>query len=157
MAYACPVCDEPQVDAGHLADHVAFTALTGDEAHETWLDETVGDWGDLGQSALAEIVVEHAEETAFPIDFDDDEVGPHAGHDHGDGAGAGQDHGHRGPPASRAPAADDEDVRNVIDEARDMTRRMQGEDTDDSDGTEAGDDSDAEDAGSDDDPDNETQ
>lgn len=157
MAYACPVCAEPQVDAVHLADHLAFTAIVGDDAHEAWLDETVGEWGDRSREDLAAAVVDHAEETDFPIDIDDEDVGRAErgvrGHDHG-GEGVGHSRGERpsqrppaadappaDTPAADAPSADDETVEDVLDEAREYTRRMQGDDGSDDDAS-AGDDAD---------------
>jgi len=80
MGYVCPVCSDPQADATHLANHLAFTALTGGQDHEAWLDDTVGEWGQLGESELADIVVEEAEETEFPQVFE--ESGVDTDHDH---------------------------------------------------------------------------
>lgn len=150
MAYACPVCSEPQVDAEHLANHVAFTAIGGDDAHEEWLDATVPEWGQLGQAELADVVVDHAEETEFPIDVESEEVGGHA-HDHDHGAGRS---GAVDVPASATPAGDlDEDARDVLEEARELTRQMhEGEGVDDgqegadeTEGDRGGDDSDGDD------------
>lgn len=143
MAYACPVCGEPQVDAVHLADHLAFTAIAGDDAHEAWLDETVGEWGDRSREDLAEAVVDHADETDFPIDDEElgrAEQGEH-GHDHAHGGEDVQGHSggerrpQRGPsaadappadtPAADAPTADDDAVEDVLAEAREYTREMQ--------------------------------
>jgi hypothetical protein len=66
MGYACPVCDDPQADATHLANHLAFTALTGGDDHEAWLDEHVPAWGQHGETELAAEVVDHADEREFP-------------------------------------------------------------------------------------------
>lgn len=123
MAYACPVCAEPQVDPAHLANHVAFTAITGDDAHEEWLEATVGEWGQMGQDELADVVVEHAAETAFPVA----DVEGHGGHEHG----RDHDHSHEQEPQQERPrsvSADvdalDEDAAEVLAEAREMTREM---------------------------------
>ena len=45
MGYACPVCDHPQADARHLANHLAFTALARGGDHEAWLDDAVAESG----------------------------------------------------------------------------------------------------------------
>jgi hypothetical protein len=121
MGYACPVCEAPQQDAGHLANHLAFTAMLGDEDHEAWLDEHAHGWADQGERELANRVVEHAEETEFPQVFEDttgddgdqrepaDERsgalfeddgahghahGPDHGHSHDSGHSPGHQHGH---------------------------------------------------------------
>lgn len=148
MGYACPVCADPQADAGHLANHLAFTAILGEEAHEAWLDEHAPGWGEMDEAGLAEAVVDDVEETTFPQVFDDtvggledspaepleersgalfDDDGPTEAHDHG------HDHGHephRGA-AGGAPAADapvDAETAAILEEAREMTRRLLGED-----------------------------
>ncbi|QGN07608.1 hypothetical protein Hrd1104_10055 [Halorhabdus sp. CBA1104] len=70
MGYACPVCTSPQADAKHLADHLAFTALLGDDDHESWLEEHAPDWEDADDDSLAEQVLEYAEETELSRDSD---------------------------------------------------------------------------------------
>lgn len=112
MGYACPVCDTPEVDGRHLANHVAFTALTGGDEHAAWLDEHVPEWGTLGEAALAEAVVPHAGETDA---LDAIEAGEEA------------------PAVDRDPAAMpdlDEDAAEVLAEAREYTRRMEADDAD---------------------------
>lgn len=127
MAYACPVCDEPQVDAEHLANHVAFTAIGGDADHEAWLDANAPEWGQLGQGELAEIVADHAEETEFPVDVEAGSSGGHAGgshdHSHGDGVAP--------PPSAAQPDDLDEDAQDVLAEARELTKQMREDGTDD--------------------------
>ncbi|WP_424000767.1 DUF5810 domain-containing protein [Haloarcula salina] len=142
MGYACPVCDDPQADARHLANHLAFTAMTGGDDHEAWLDEHVPGWGQLGEDELSEEVVDHAEETEFPQVFEDTVDRSGGGHDH--------DHGHGDLPqgASRhrgTNALRDQDSE-VLAEARELTRAMLDEDdeSDDSDGSAEGADADAE-------------
>lgn len=71
MGYACPVCETPQSDAGHLANHVAFTALLRGGDHETWLDEYVPEWEALGEAALGDRVAEHAATVEYPQVFED--------------------------------------------------------------------------------------
>ena len=142
MGYACPVCADPQADAGHLANHLAFTAMLGDEAHEEWLGEHAPGWESMGESDLAEVVREVAEETEFPQVFEDtagglsesdedpqersgalfeEDRGHGHEHDHGDAPA-----GHRGggPPL-------DEEAEAALQEAREMTRRMLEGDADD--------------------------
>ena len=151
MGYACPVCADPQADAGHLANHLAFTAMLGDEAHEEWLEEHAPGWESMSESDLAEVVRDVAEETEFPQVFEDTAGGlsesdedpqersgvlfeeDHGhGHDHDHEYGHGHGHGdapggHRGggPPL-------DEEAEAALQEAREMTRRMlEGDDADD--------------------------
>ncbi|NLV08860.1 hypothetical protein GOC74_02790 [Halomicrobium mukohataei] len=114
MGYACPVCEEPQADAGHLANHLAFTALTGGGDHEDWLDEHVPDWGDHGEDELAAEVVELAAETEFPFEA--------GGHDHQHGQGHGID-----PQQARERASGelDDEAAEILEEAREMTEAMQ--------------------------------
>ncbi|WP_136688730.1 DUF5810 domain-containing protein [Halorhabdus amylolytica] len=71
MGYACPVCEAPQADAKHLADHLAFTALLGDDEHEIWLEEHAPGWAEEDDAGLAERVVGEAEEVDLPVAGDD--------------------------------------------------------------------------------------
>lgn len=112
MGYACPVCGDPQQDAGHLANHLAFTALLGDDEHEAWLDDHAPDWAEAGESELAGRVVDHAEEREFPQVFEDTATDPPDREAGPEGAG-GID-----PPA-------DEATREVLAEARELTEAMQ--------------------------------
>ena len=66
MAYACPVCHEPQADGEHLANHLAFSALLGHDDHAEWLDEHAPDWNDDGPAELAARVTPHAETVDIP-------------------------------------------------------------------------------------------
>lgn len=144
MGYACPVCGTPEVDGRHLANHVAFTALTGDEAHEDWLDEQVPEWGELGEDELAERVVPHAEESDVADVFDEG-----GNHDHDHGAGGRPDVG-----GSATPVPDmDEETADVLAEAREYTRQMAESDDSEEHGTEA----DAEDGADDADASDETE
>ncbi|WP_049930137.1 DUF5810 domain-containing protein [Halosimplex carlsbadense] len=90
MGYACPVCGDPQTDAEHLANHLAFTAMLRGGDHEAWLDDRVDGWAALDPPELAERVVDHADEAEFPQVFEDTTDG----HDHG--GGYQHDHGHGG-------------------------------------------------------------
>jgi hypothetical protein len=169
MGYACPVCEDPQSDATHLANHLAFTAMLRGGEHGEWLDEHVPEWGELDEAELGERVAEHAEETAFPQVFEDttdrgpDGQGHSHSHDHGEGArghtgghGAGGRAGHTDPgdlPAGADALADealDEEAREAVAEAREMTRKRRenadvagadsegGDDAGDTDGTDDG-------------------
>lgn len=136
MGYACPVCETPQADGGHLANHLAFTALLHGDAHEDWLDEHVPGWHEEGEDELAGRAVEHAEEVAFPQVFEDTTEHTHARSDERvrergenrenprersrpidrDDRSIGGGHGSAGeldPTAAR-----------IVEEAREMTRRM---------------------------------
>lgn len=162
MGYECPVCATPQADARHLANHMAFTAVLGDEDHEAWLDDHAPGWADSGEAELAPRVAEHAPEGEFAQAFEDtagglgeddstdppgersgvlfdDEAHTHADgddHDHGHGIPLDPDragestHGDRTSHLAGAgtdPAELDEETREVLEEAREMTREMLAE------------------------------
>lgn len=82
MGYECPVCEIPQADGSHLANHVAFTAIIHGDEHEAWLDEHVSGWSDMGQDELADVLTEISEETTFPQVFEDTTTGGEHQHDH---------------------------------------------------------------------------
>ncbi len=131
MSYLCPVCAAPFGGGKPLADHLAVTAILHGGDHETWLNDTVADWASLSRADLGERVVDHAE-TAD----DHEHIGEHSHSDH--------EHSHSDPePASGLPngidaagsrreaggnTAVDADAQAIIDEARELTREMQGED-----------------------------
>ena len=71
MGYACPVCDAPQADGEHLANHLALTALLHGDDHAAWLDERVPDWTGRDPTGLAAAVVDHAEPTDHETVFED--------------------------------------------------------------------------------------
>jgi hypothetical protein len=128
MGYACPVCDDPQADAEHLANHLAFTALLGDDDHEAWLDEHAPDWDEADADALAATVTEIAEETDFPQVFEDTTQDHDHDHDHersgalfDDEARAVERGRERARDLSGLDAADEE----ILEEAREMTRQME--------------------------------
>ncbi len=135
MGYACPVCSDPQADAGHLANHLAFTALLGDDAHEAWLEEHAPGWSEMGERELATVVSERVEETEFPQMFDDTVGGletesesPDAersgalfeedGHDH--------EHAHGTPSSGQIDTSGptDAETERILEEAREMTQQM---------------------------------
>jgi len=138
MAYRCPVCDNPETDAEHLANHLAFTAVIRGDGHEDWLDEHVPGWGEENPETLAPKISEAVPEVEVP-EFDDD---GHDGHDHGarledELAKQGS---HRGPgaagssDAAGAPAGGrgdlSEEAAGVMQEARELTEAMYGLDDD---------------------------
>lgn len=123
MSYLCPVCEAPFGGGEPLADHLAVTAILHGGDHEVWLDETVADWDGLSPAELGERAVDHAETT---------DAHEHIGeHSHGDpepasGLPNGIDSG-----ASTRNAGDstlDADAQAIIEEARELTRAMQGDD-----------------------------
>jgi len=137
MGYVCPVCEDPQADGEHLANHLAFTAMLGDEAHETWLDDRAPDWAALDPPALAQRVVDYAEERDFPQVFEDTTNGD-GGREHGQEHSHEHEHGHRDGDAGIAdgvPGGVDADVPaansvpdDVLAEARELTRKRRGTD-----------------------------
>lgn len=127
MGYACPVCDVPQRDGKHLANHLAFTALLRHEDHEAWLNDHVDDWSDMNAPELADHVVEHAEERDFESVFEDTADGhDHAHHEH---AG----HGGQGSPAIRQDGNLDGEAQQVLREAQELTQQMMEGDGEDAD------------------------
>jgi len=141
MAYRCPVCDTPQTDAEHLANHLAFTAVIRGDAHEAWLDDHVPEWGGQNPETLAPAVAEAVPEVTVP-EFD---AGEDRGHDHG---GRLEDElarrtGHRGPGAAGGGEAGGRgdltgEAAGVMEEARQLTEQMYGLD-EDADATDAAD------------------
>jgi hypothetical protein len=129
MGYACPVCETPQRDGKHLANHLAFTAMLRHEEHEAWLDERVEGWSSLNPPELAEAVVPHAEETEYDEVFED----TLEGHDHG------REHDHSMPggvAAATGAGQLDAEAQQILTEARELTRRMMADDVGDSPGDE---------------------
>lgn len=132
MGYACPVCSDPQADAGHLANHLAFTAILGDADHETWLDEHVPEWDGMGESELAAVVTDYVEETEFPQVFEDtvgssedpeDPIEERSGALF-DESGSGHGHAHGHDHAASTPEPADAETEAILEEAREMTREM---------------------------------
>ncbi|GAA0248851.1 DUF5810 domain-containing protein [Haladaptatus pallidirubidus] len=89
MGFACPVCETPQSDGEHLANHLAFAAMLGDDDHETWLNEYTPGWNEQSPDELASRVTEHATEEEYPQVFED------TVHDHGHQHHGQQSHNHR--------------------------------------------------------------
>ncbi|EMA19672.1 DUF5810 domain-containing protein [Haloarcula argentinensis] len=138
MGYACPVCDDPQADDVHLANHLAFTAMTGGDDHEAWLDERVPEWGQLGEDELSTEVVEYAEETEFPQVFEDTVDRSDDGHSHDHAHGHGHGDLPQGADRHRGSNALSDHDSEVLAEARDLTREML-RDSDDETDSDAGD------------------
>ncbi len=123
MGYACPVCETPQTDARHLANHLAFTALLGDDDHESWLDDHAPGWEQSGEDDLAERIEGTASEVEYPQVFEDT-----TGHDHhGDDPQPGDLFDER---PTRGPSADanlDAETAAAIEQARAMTEQADGD------------------------------
>ncbi|QSG03843.1 DUF5810 domain-containing protein [Natranaeroarchaeum sulfidigenes] len=120
MGYACPVCEAPQADGEHLANHLAITAIMGREGHEEWLDEHAPEWEDSTRSELAEAVVEHVPETEFPQLFEDTTDG----HGHGGQSGATLEQEMARQTAGRGRGDLTDETRDVLAEARELTEEM---------------------------------
>lgn len=141
MGYACPVCETPQMDARHLANHLAFTALLGDDDHEQWLDEEVPGWESEGEAELAERVAPRAPDREFPQVFEDT-VSERADESDDQRAGGLFDDGDE-PLRGRRQTAPSDTVESVLAEARELTERRRAEHDDtDSDGGDSPDDGD---------------
>jgi len=138
MGYACPVCETPQRDGEHLANHLAFTAMLRGGDHEAWLSETVPEWETATPEALADTVVDHAPAAEYDEVFEDTTTDGHD-HDHGETGGRGQS---RGPGNTGRPTpngrgydetADEAVLDGVVAEARQLTAEMYGMDGADAD------------------------
>ena len=135
MGYACPVCDSPQADGEHLANHLAFAAMLHGGAHEAWLDERVPDWADRDPDGLAAAVTGHAEETDHETVFEDtagDRPDVGLGRAHGRGHEHEQSYRHG---EASSPGELDPETRRIVEEAMEMTQqRRTGDGRDRSDG-----------------------
>jgi hypothetical protein len=131
MGYACPVCETPQRDAEHLANHLAFTAMLHDDAHEAWLDEQAPGWAEAGADELAPVVAEAAPEAPYDEVFEERVPDRGGGHEHAHAP----DHDRSLPPGGAASVSGDLDAeaRQALAEAREMTRSMLAESEDDED------------------------
>jgi len=128
MGFSCPVCEDPQADGVHLANHLAITAMTRGGDHEAFLDEEVPNWQELGEEGLAERLRAVAEETEYPQVFEDTT----GSHDH--------EHGGKSPTDSVPYETDlpdglsDEESGEIMEEAMELTRkRRESEDADNGD------------------------
>ena len=146
MGYSCPVCEDPQADGVHLANHLAFTAMVRGGDHEAYLDEHVPGWAELSEDELAAELGDVAEETEYPQVFEDT---TEDGHDHGHAGHGAHDHGsghhdHGGSAGRGGPGDDplpsgtsvpepsqDDETEEILREARELTRkRREGGDHD---------------------------
>ncbi|KAB1187406.1 MULTISPECIES: DUF5810 domain-containing protein [Haloferax] len=113
MGYACPVCDAPQRDETHLANHLALQAIVHSDDHETWLDEHAPEWASMNAERLGPVVADLADEHEFDEVFEDTVDRTHH-HDHDQqqfgGHGAGQ--------------SLSGDAARILEEAKDLTREM---------------------------------
>ncbi|MEM4780468.1 MAG: DUF5810 domain-containing protein [Halalkalicoccus sp.] len=111
MGYACPVCAVPQQDPEHLANHLAFAAILGNEDHEEWLDEHVPGWGEMGPDELGERAATFAPEREFETTVEDP-------------AGRGAPRLEDAVPRQRGRQAVGGEESEILAEARAMTREM---------------------------------
>ncbi|WP_255192127.1 DUF5810 domain-containing protein [Natronobeatus ordinarius] len=120
MGYACPVCGAAQADEVHLANHLGVTASLGREDHLEWLAEYAPDWADCGPDELAAQVVEHAPEVDTPELEDED------GHADAPPLEAELARQTRLPGRGEltTPEASTAETERVLEEARELTRRM---------------------------------
>lgn len=136
MGYSCPVCEDPQADGVHLANHLAFTAMVRGGDHEEYLDEHVPDWAGLTEVELAEELSAVAERVEYPQVFEDTTEGGHShGHQHNEG---GRSDSLPGGASVPDPSVDAE-TEEVLREARELTRKRRGG-ADDGEATGEGDD-----------------
>ncbi|MEF8777965.1 MAG: DUF5810 domain-containing protein [Natronomonas sp.] len=134
MGYACPVCSDPQADAGHLANHLGFTAILGEDDHEAWLDEHAPGWSEMSEDELAEIVSEHVEETDFPQLFEDtvggldstpsEPLADRSGALFENSHGSKHQHEHTEHGSIDTSGPMDEETVEILEEAKEMTREM---------------------------------
>lgn len=117
MSYACPVCEDPQADGEHLANHLAFSALLGRADHESWLDEHAPGWDDNSPTELAERVTPHVEE----VEYADAVATPPA--DGPELTPQDPEAFATGPSPRPGSSSLDPATRQVIEEARELTRR----------------------------------
>ncbi len=128
MGFACPVCETPQSDGEHLANHLAFAAILGDDDHETWLDEHAPGWNEQGPDELAPRVTKHAPEEEYPQVFEDTVPDHQHGQDHQHGHGFETELQQAG--GYGRDAAMGSDAQSILNEARQMTERMLDESAD---------------------------
>lgn len=126
MGYRCPVCEDPQADGVHLANHLALTSMVRGGDHEAWLDEHVPGWAELGETELATELTGKAEDADYPQIFED--TTEHS-HDHDtqrqktDGTSTDSL-----PPGTDIPEpALDDDAADILEEAREITRKRRAE------------------------------
>ena len=123
MSYLCPVCAAPFGGGEPLADHLAVSAILHGGNHEAWLDDTVADWDGLSRDKLGERVVDHAETTD-----DHEHIGDHSHSDPEPASGLPNGIDSEASARNAADSTLDADAQAIIEEARDLTHEMQGED-----------------------------
>ena len=129
MAYRCPVCDHPQSDGRHLANHLAFTALIRGGDHESWLDARVPEWDSLGEGELADRLVEEVEPAAGDLVGGEQSVADGPDVSPGDGAAPHQRAIRTSAPAD-SPDLPDGTVQEILEEARALTSERRTDRTD---------------------------
>jgi hypothetical protein len=125
VAYACPVCDAVEADGEHLANHLAITAIRGDDDHADWLEKHAPDWDEEDPPGLAERVTPLAETVEVEGTTHD--------HDRPPAPSGGGTVGGAAKGGNRGPAAD-EATREALESARDLTERMLADEADAADG-----------------------
>ncbi|MFB6281801.1 MAG: DUF5810 domain-containing protein [Haloferacaceae archaeon] len=122
MGYACPVCETPQRDAEHLANHLAFAAMLHGGDHRAWLDDNAPGWADDDPASLGDRVAPLAPEATYDAVFEGSVTAE-------DGSGPGRPGPVDVPSGAGRAGGDamDETTRAVLAEAREMTRRMRAE------------------------------
>lgn len=121
MGYACPVCDHPQADATHLANHLAITAIARGGAHERWLDRRFDDWVGHSEGELAAAIQDHVDPTETEMDAAPELVdSPAAAGQSVTRADAGPDPGVGIRPGR---GQREETTREILANARELTRR----------------------------------
>jgi len=123
MSYLCPVCAAPFGGGEPLADHLAVSAILHGGNHEAWLDDTVADWDGLSRDKLGERVVDHAETTD-----DHEHIGDHSHSDPEPASGLPNGIDSEASARNAADSTLDADAQAIIEEARELTREMQGDD-----------------------------
>lgn len=126
MGYECPVCESVQVDAVHLANHIAFTAMIHNDEHEAWLDEHADGWSSWTEAELAETVLNHANEVSIPdlterVDFQESALEHDHSHGHEHGGHIHNDHGHG------VCTTLDQEAQEIIEEAKELTEKRRSQ------------------------------
>lgn len=135
MGYACPVCEIPQIDANHLANHMAFTALLGDDEHEAWLDDMVPDWETLGPAELGDRICSDVESAEFQQVFENTVSDSHPTNDpieersgmlfDAESTGPFEEKSNpNSPPPKASNTEADAETARILEEARELTKQM---------------------------------
>lgn len=141
MELRCPVCEYPQADGRHLANHLAFTALVRGGSHEEWLDEHVPEWESMGEDGLTAALTDEIDAVEDEPVFESTGSHSHHHHDH-------TQHQHGTTPSDQRPQADidipvtdlpdslsgeseddlSEETAEVLERARELTRQRRTSD-----------------------------